>query len=361
MQTKYLVAVSGGVDSIVLAHYLLTNNYQFAILHVNHQTRYHENQFEYNLVSSFAESNQIDLYYYKYEHKSGNFQSMAREFRLQKAKNIIEDNHLKGLILGHHFDDQLENILMSQEKISPCLMHKHKLINNINVYRPMLKIPKSKLYKYAKKNQLLYNEDYTNESTKYQRNKHRIELKNYSEIEKQELYDRQIKKEIHYNQIICQEIMIENFKKKNYLDQQIMLIKLIRSKIFKIDIKKQLLNDIIRSVSSLGYKEFYLSPKFKVIKGYKQIYIFEDKPIINQMSLKFGVNDFNGITFYNKDYTGTIRTFKPGDKVKIRNYHKKVSRLFIDLKVEKNQRNRWPIIINQKNEIVSIPKIWEDL
>ena len=56
-----------------------------------------------------------------------------------------------------------------------------------------------------------------------------------------------------------------------------------------------------------------------------------------------------------------IRNFRLGDKIKTAGGTKKVSRLFIDNKIGKEQREKWPILLNSRNEIILIPHIAKNI
>jgi tRNA(Ile)-lysidine synthase len=65
----------------------------------------------------------------------------------------------------------------------------------------------------------------------------------------------------------------------------------------------------------------------------------------------------SGIPVKEEDFPLTIRNMKPGDRIVTAGGTKKVSRLFIDAKIPKNQRRIWPVVLNCKGEVLLVPEI----
>ncbi len=187
---KILVAVSGGVDSMVLLNQY--KDKEVSVVHINHNTRGKENQKEEEIVKFFCEKNNIEFFRFDYFHKDGNFHKKAREFRYKTFSKVVKKQNLDCVMLAHHFDDQIENIIMNPKKIGNKIMKEKSYIDDLLVYRPMLKITKEEIYKYAKDNNVKYIEDSSNEKDCYLRNRMRKKLKLYSKKEKEIIYSKEI-------------------------------------------------------------------------------------------------------------------------------------------------------------------------
>lgn len=362
-QNKYLLAVSGGVDSCVLFDILLKNNYNFMVVHFNHHTRGIENVIEQNLVSSICELNSIDYEVFNYNHKEGNFQDSARNFRLKTYKELISKYNLKGVILAHHLDDNYENLLMF-DKITNNMMQTVTINNSLKIYRPLLFTTKYEIYEYAKTNQIIFNEDISNQNTKYLRNFHRkVAMQTNKEVKLDEvtklMYLERSYKRIKVGSVITR----KEFTSAN--DQVVLLFKFIKTNIDSKKIKKRFITDVIKNTNFEGEKEFhiYKTDTYEVVlqQSYNELKVvtkkFEKSDYISEQIGVIGENVFNGISFINEVENVIIRTRKPGDKLVINGCSKKVNRFMIDKKISKELRDIYPVVTTTSGAVLYIPII----
>lgn len=362
---KLLLAVSGGVDSMCLIK-KLKQDHQLAIIHINHQTRGMENVKESKLIKNYAEQNKIPFFeeFYSSSNKT-NFHQEARDFRYRKYKEFIESQNCVGVVLGHHLDDQLENILLFKEKIGPKLMKFKTKINDIYVFRPFLGTYKEELYAYASKNNIPFLEDSSNQSDKYLRNKIRYHLKDYSQVQKEELYRQELIRELKLKEI-QQEFSQKISKQKNLnfsrqeldsLEKIYMFLKvngiksnISKRKLFLIDKKIKYEKNVKISIDKdniliISYQDIY------VVKRNKQSNLFKN----DKQKTVSGINRYNYLEFVYNKCPGMIRTYKTGDIWVKEIGQKKVRRFFIDQKIEKVLRKKWPIIVDDEDQIIWIP------
>lgn len=177
-----LLAISGGIDSMVLCDLFLKNSYKFAIAHCNFQLRGEESFRDENFVTNYCNKNNITLHKirfdtYKHMDIEGiSLQMAARDLRYRWFEELLQDNNYKYLATGHHGDDSIETFLINIIRgtgIAGLHGIQHK-INNI--IHPLLFTNREEISAYAKKNNIEFVEDSTNSSTKYTRNKIRHEL-----------------------------------------------------------------------------------------------------------------------------------------------------------------------------------------
>lgn len=173
-QTIY-IGCSGGVDSMALTHFLHTHKFQIHLLHVNYHQRGNESDADMELVRTVAKDYVVPYSVKHYDKQlKGNFQANARTFRYAFFEEMAAQND--GIIaLAHHSDDQVETFFMQLMRQSgipglACMPEKRE-----RIIRPFLHISKEELYRYAKENNVLWREDHSNQSTRYLRNKWRIE------------------------------------------------------------------------------------------------------------------------------------------------------------------------------------------
>lgn len=181
------VAVSGGIDSIVLLH--LITNWAKRIQHplpialtVDHGLR-PESQQEADFVVNYAKKLGLESFILNWEKQEvkGNIQLRAREARYKLLTEWCKNNNIKHLCVAHHRDDQAETFLLRLERGSGIdglsSMHYKSFLNGICILRPLLNFSRSNIEKYANFHQLKWVEDRSNKDIKYRRTLYRNLLK----------------------------------------------------------------------------------------------------------------------------------------------------------------------------------------
>ena len=182
---KVLVAVSGGVDSMVLLD-LLSKMHNFCsfcmeIIHINHNLRGEESDKDAKLVQNTANRLKInckiisiDVEKFKKENKQ-TIEQAARELRYKEIYEYKEKNNFDYVIIAHNSDDQAETILM--HICRGCGLNGARGIGERkDLLRPLLNVSKSAIIKYAEENEIEYREDLSNRDIKYTRNYIRNEI-----------------------------------------------------------------------------------------------------------------------------------------------------------------------------------------
>jgi len=174
-QKTYLLAVSGGVDSMVLATLFQLSCLRFHVAHLNYHLRGEDSDRDQQLVSDFCAQHQIPFHLYEVSEKDekpqNSVQNWARELRYRFFRNIQKQENLEYLVTAHHLNDQLETFMINLSKASGIKGLSGIPINENNIIRPLLTISKDEIYKFAKENQVEYREDLSNQKTDYLRNK----------------------------------------------------------------------------------------------------------------------------------------------------------------------------------------------
>jgi len=165
----YVVAVSGGVDSMVLLH-LLNNQPQLKLIvaHFDHGIREDSRQ-DRELVQKVASRYGLPFVFDQTNLGAGASEAVARKARYQFLNKVLKASHADAIITAHHQDDLLEtaifNILRGTNRKGLS-----SLKSTDTVKRPLLRVSKNQIRGYALTHGLLWREDYTNLDQNYKRN-----------------------------------------------------------------------------------------------------------------------------------------------------------------------------------------------
>ncbi|RPA60555.1 tRNA lysidine(34) synthetase TilS [Aerococcus agrisoli] len=187
---RFLLAVSGGVDSMVLlatfADLAKQIDLQFSVIHINHHLRQQSDD-EQAMVIDFCESQAIDLQVVEWSHPDPTnperSELAAREFRYAVFEKIMVMRQAPYLVTAHHLNDQAETVLMrlvhGGRITSVAGIHPTRPIGLDStsksgfVLRPLLNVPKADLYDYAASHKIPYMEDASNHDLAFTRNRFR--------------------------------------------------------------------------------------------------------------------------------------------------------------------------------------------
>jgi len=181
-QDRLLVAVSGGLDSVVLCEMLHRAGFDFVIAHCNFRLRGEESDRDEQFVIQLAERygkkvfvKAWDTSVYAAEQKLS-IQVAARQLRYDWFREIIEEWGAGVVLTAHHLDDNIETLLMNFFKGTGISGLRGMLPRQGIVVRPLLFTGRAALQQLALDAGLLWVEDSSNESDKYTRNyfRHRI-------------------------------------------------------------------------------------------------------------------------------------------------------------------------------------------
>ncbi len=170
-QTLY-VACSGGLDSMALAYYLLSQGFQLHLLHVNYQKRGEDSDLDQRLVEAFASKFGLLCTVKQYDIPlgKGNFQALARDFRYSFFKEVAKGNPI---ITGHHADDLLESFYMNLTRDAGMKGLAGLRQQQETIYRPFLYHTKENIRAYAINKGIPWRDDVSNFESDFTRNKWR--------------------------------------------------------------------------------------------------------------------------------------------------------------------------------------------
>lgn len=409
-EDKIAIALSGGVDSIVLFHLLVTeykDSYkELVVFHINHGLReesYEEAEFVEKFVKDF------DVKFYKEELNMSDLERdshtseemLARELRYQAFNKMSKLEGVTKLLTAHHKNDQVENILMrllTGRSIDHLLAICEEIeMAGLTIYRPLLNSLKAELEEYAKEKNLHYYVDATNFDTDYTRNniRHNIvpllndinsgsfdNLINFANYYQN--INNNLKKAILSNKdnyIFSRDedkisLVKDKFLELNEEEMYFLLKDLITDELGVFDIKQKAIFDVVSSLKkNSGNKSYDLKNNLKIISQYETLYIhkiekkcYNDKieiiidKICENSVYEFYQNKFiistdakdSEIGFNKSELPLLVTIKKEGDRVRRGEINKKLSRIFIDEKVPKELRDTLPVIRNNKGEVLGV-------
>ena len=179
---RLIIAISGGVDSVVLAHLCKALKFNFALAHCNFNLRGEDSNADEEFVLDLAEDLDVEVFIqnfdtqaYADEHKRS-IQMAARELRYTWFKELAEQLQFDYILTAHHADDNLETFLINFTRGTGLNGLTGIPMLNENIARPLLPFSRAQIETYAKAEQVKWREDASNASRKYLRNKLRHEV-----------------------------------------------------------------------------------------------------------------------------------------------------------------------------------------
>ena len=174
---RLFLAVSGGMDSIVLLQLFHQLNYEIAVLHCNFSLRNLESDGDEEFVKYYCESKKIPLFVQKFDTKQFaedaklSIQVAARKLRYDWFYEQLADENFDYILTAHHLDDSLETFLINLTRGTGLEGLTGIPAQNDKIIRPFLPFSRVEIEKYIQENNLQWREDSSNASDKYFRNK----------------------------------------------------------------------------------------------------------------------------------------------------------------------------------------------
>lgn len=385
---KLLLALSGGVDSVVLYELLKENNISFEVAHCNFQLRGTASDEDLKWVADLCKKDKIrchlnvfDTKAYAQNHKIS-IEMAARELRYKWFRNLMETYQIDFLLVAHHANDNLETAILNLTKGSGISGLKGMSEDRDSILRPLLSFDKEEIVSYANAQKLTWREDVTNSDSEFQRNLLRnkvIPLLQEINPNASQTYVSSAWRVGLWHLVLIEKL--EELNKDFYRDQQweiphnymkdglgkAVLMEFLNSKGFDI----RLIKDFF-SKENYGQGTKYGSPKFELIveRNYfllrekvdfepvdllvnnNQSYVLEDLSQIELQSFKYEPNfEDQNTAFFEEEklvFPLKIRTWKIGDKMKPFGMRgsKMISDLIIDYKVPNHEKSKVKVLLS---------------
>lgn len=180
-ESTYLLGLSGGVDSVALAYLLRAANIKFEIAHVNYGLRGTESDGDQEFVKDLAEAWGLPFHLKKVDNeifKDGysSVQMMARDIRYDWFEDLVRERHLQGIIVAHHFEDQVETVFLNLLRVTGIEGLYGMSERRGRLIRPLLPFHRSEILHFMTASGYRWREDSSNLKSEYKRNYLRNEV-----------------------------------------------------------------------------------------------------------------------------------------------------------------------------------------
>ncbi len=179
---KFLLACSGGLDSVVLTHLCHEAKLDFALAHCNFNLRGTESNEDETFVQNLAKNLNRELFLTHFDTVSYasdtkvSIEMAARELRYAWFAEIMKENRLETLVTAHHADDNLETFIINLSRGTGIEGLRGIPSKTSIITRPLFPFSRNQIKAFAKKEALKWREDSTNQETVHLRNKIRHEV-----------------------------------------------------------------------------------------------------------------------------------------------------------------------------------------
>ncbi len=398
-----VLAVSTGVDSMVLLHQLITqlkDSYaQLTCLHVNHNVR-EMAQEEEQFLKQYCDENKIPLHVKQLDlspvsDKGNSIENEARIARYAWFDSMMESLNADVLLTAHHQDDQIETIfyrLMTGRSTRSSLgMAYVTMRHGYKLCRPLLTIEKAEIRDYQARYKIQFYEDETNSQNQYVRNDIRnrilpdinnnehldvaqlIKLKEWHDEQRKEI-DREAEQFISHFLQKNTDLQKYSVPREQFLALRHSVRITVLDKVFdqlhvQPSFTEKTYNEWFQQLNSnLSQSRVYTTDKWIIHIAYDKFIIMANydvslspTKIVQPGTYNYGHYHIDiKETISTIEYPLIIRTRKDGDKFVLNGVdgHKKVSRLLIDHKIEQHERDQLPIIINANDEIIAVGTLY---
>ena len=370
---KVIVGVSGGADSMALAHVLMKLGYEITITHLNHGLRGKESDADAKFVQTLAQKWKVPFVIYKVKlRKKGNLENQARMIRYDFLEKVRQARKAKFIAVAHHLDDQIETILMHMQRGAGLRGLCGIKMQNGSIIRPFLNVRKQDLINYVKKEKLDYQTDKSNFDKSFKRNYLR-----HSVIPK-------LKKEWKALETDLMDLSESAQKRLKKIEENAKkwIQKAVKNNQFKRSDFLELPSDVQSEVLFLltGYQDIY-SKQINELKSLIKKGITGKQKKVGDLTFQ---TQYDRVNFYKTRITTTIlrkqklgkreikwgdwklkykgsdtlyvRVWQKGDRFKPAGMKgtKKLQDFFVDQKIPKTERHQIPIIVDKNNQILSI-------
>lgn len=172
---RLLLAISGGVDSMLLWEIIHQLEIDYAVAHVNFMLRQNESEADQLMIEKVAKDRGVKLFLKKESAESksqesgDSIQMAAREIRYAWFNELITTHHFNFLCTAHHLNDSIETLLLNLNR-GTSIKGLTGIKSHNKLMRPLSNFTKQEIRDYTQEIDLLYREDSSNRNNKYKRN-----------------------------------------------------------------------------------------------------------------------------------------------------------------------------------------------
>lgn len=179
-EDRLLLAISGGIDSVVLCHLLVSCGYKVALAHCNFKLRGTDSDKDELFCEELARNLGL-VFYAKHlplttRGKKMSVQEEARVLRYDWFEKLRKKEGYDYLLTAHHADDQAETLLLNLIRGTGLRGLRGIAEKDQYVVRPLLSFTRTEIASFAKENGIRFTNDRSNKSGKYRRNFIRLKI-----------------------------------------------------------------------------------------------------------------------------------------------------------------------------------------
>ncbi len=298
-RNRILLAVSGGIDSVVLLNLMLRAGYKCSMVHCNFKLRGEESDEDERFVSKLSKEYKIKFFSTTFDtekyalEESISIQMAARDLRYSWFEKIRLDNAYDFIAIAHNLNDIIETFMINMSRGTGLPGLTGIKSKKGSIVRPLLFATREDIMKYSMEESIAYREDSSNESNKYLRNRirnmvipvfaeinpafHSTMMENIKRLdETSEIFFHKINEEREKLVIRKGEFVYIDIKGLQNLNPiSTYLYEFIRPFAFT----RKILKDIIGSLDNISGKVFF-SAKYKMIKDRDKLIIYPKKSAI---------------------------------------------------------------------------------
>ena len=404
-EDRVLLAVSGGKDSVLMAQLFKLAGFHFSIAHCNFNLRADEAQRDEAFVKLLADEMEVpyhiiqfDTKNYATEHKIST-QMAARDLRYNWFEELRQQHDYKCIAVAHHQNDAIETVLLNLVRGTGISGMHGILPKRGNIVRPLLFLSRQQIDQIIEESNFPFVEDSSNQSSKYARNKIRLQIiPQLREINPnlEETFVQNIHR-FAETEVLLQNVVAETRKRlfkeelahiritvedvEDLHPQQLLFFELLKPFHFSASV----VDEILSSLTKQSGTSFYSSThRITIDRGSLLISKLEEEAQTHfnlhgevKIKLNFGqqisLQFVDGGNFKIAKYVAyvdadllifplVIRYRQDGDRFKPLGMvsFKKLSDFFVDEKVPLPQKSSVPLVINGNGEIVWVGGMRQD-
>lgn len=378
--SRVVLALSGGLDSMFLFHLLSTYQEELGIelflAHVNHKQRLESDHEEYELIK-LAEQVGVPIYV---AHFTGDFsEANARQFRYKFFRKVMGKTSSTALVTAHHADDQVETVFMRMIR-GVRLQHlsaikERQEFDKGELIRPLLSFYKKEFP------EIEHFEDGTNQENHYFRN--RVRNIYLPQLEKENIQVKraflEFGKEVSDYQIalteLSQTVNVEDLTQFLFFSEatQRILLQQYLNCFADLNVTREQFQQIHHILKTKSQYRHSLKNGYELVKEYNHFQICKIRPKSDEKSNEYVLDYLNQVhyegylfsfglplegdrvqkIYVSRETSLILRHRHSGDYLIKNGHRKKLRRLFIDLKIPIEKREK-VIIIEQFGKICSV-------
>tara|TARA_B100000886_G_C20426260_1_gene494194 strand:- start:5602 stop:6921 length:1320 start_codon:yes stop_codon:yes gene_type:complete len=348
---KLILAVSGGKDSVVMAHLFFQLDYTFAIAHCNYKLRAEDSDGDEKFVKELACKLNVPFYSQSFDTKTYaienklSIQMAARDLRYEWFNNLSKKNGYKKIVTAHHQDDAIETLLIKKSRKSSIGALRGIPVKNANIIRPLLTFSVKQIQNYILENSIQYRKDKSNSSTLYQRNIIRKSLQYKSQDDRDKYLD-----EIEINKNIYSKLLekCERYKTK-FCEEKNNGVLLPFEYLLKQDEKQEILYELLKYYGPFSWRDIFsliksqvgryvANTEYRIIRERQGLFLskisknlkvhhiinIKDKLLTDPISINLSIHDikdfkliknsrFAALDFSKLDFPLILRPWQKGD------------------------------------------------